>query len=84
MTLTAVFILAWVAIVIAILVFQLVALFDVINKPGWAFEQAGTSKNSWLMGLFAGVFICGFIGLVVGINWYRNKRPAVVQAHLSA
>jgi hypothetical protein len=80
--------------VVAILLFGLVGLavfaleiwafIDVIKRPDWAFQAAGTSKTTWILLLVLGFFLCGPVSLVAAIIWLASKRAQVDAAERGA
>ena len=50
--------------------------------PDWAFQQTGSSKFVWQIGLpiILSLFVCGLAGGIMGIVWFSSKRDAVEAA----
>src|SRR5262245_9665078 len=64
------------------LVVTIVALVDVVGRPGWVWQQAGDNRALWLVLLIIGLPFC-LIGLIVGLIYLFTVRPrlaAVQQA----
>ena len=54
------------------------AIVDVVSRPDWAFQAAGSSKVLWIVLELVGLLICG--GLVFSLIYLLAIRPRVNRA----
>jgi hypothetical protein len=69
---------------LALFALEVWAFIDVVRRPDWAFQAAGTSKTTWILLLVLGFFLCGPVALVAAIVWLASKRAQVEAAERGA
>jgi hypothetical protein len=62
-----------------VLIFTIWALIDSQSRPDAAWRQIGQSKQTWLILLIIGLFIC-LVGLVADIVYLASVRPKLEAA----
>jgi hypothetical protein len=69
---------------IASIVLIIMTAVSASKYPDWAFQQVGTSKFIWQILPIIFLFVCGWVGLIMGIVWFASKRDEVERAAQSA
>lgn len=62
------------------IVIAIMTVVDASKYPDWAFQQTGTTKFVWQILPIVFLFLCGFVGGIMGLIWYTSKRDAVAAA----
>ena len=62
------------------IVIAIMAVVDASKYPEWAFQQTGSSKFVWQILPIVFLFLCGFVGGIMGLVWFASKRDAVAAA----
>ena len=60
----------WLVVYVALLLVPIAALVDVLRFRANEWEQAASSKLTWIIGLIVGIVFCGPIGTVLGVLYF--------------
>jgi hypothetical protein len=62
------------------LALMIVVLVDMSKRPEWAFQRAGSSKNTWLLLVILFTVCCNVVGLILSIVYLVSIKPKVEAA----
>jgi flagellar basal body-associated protein FliL len=80
----ALFVFIFVVIGLALFALEIWAFIDIVRRPDWSFQAAGTSKVTWILLMVLGFFLCGPVALVTAIIWLSSKRQQLDAAERDA
>ena len=79
-----IFVFIIVVLSLVLLAVQIWAFIDIVRRPDWAFQAAGTSKTTWILLMVLGFFLCGPVALVTAIVWLSSRRTQLDAAERNA
>jgi hypothetical protein len=65
---------------LAALAFVIYAFVDMVRRPSWAWDRAGSSKTTWIVLMAVFFFFCGIVDFVMSIIWFASIRGKVEAA----
>jgi len=65
---------------LAALAFVIYAFVDMVRRPDWAWQRAGSSKTTWIVLMIVFFFLCYVVDFVMSIVWFASIRGKVEAA----
>lgn len=69
---------------LAAFIFGIITIVDMARRPGWQWQQAGSSKPLWLVLEIVFLLVFSLISIILGIIYFLAIRPRLVAVESQA